>query len=109
MLPHRTRQVFVISFFIDRVEIKTHTVVDLWGSKVTKLLLEKRLVVARVLTRYVDQHTDTDGNEAVLAALEKWIDLKPTRIASKELYSPQSLFLRLFRATTFTDIAKKKT
>ena len=60
----------------------------------TKLLLEKRLVVARVLTRYVDQHTDTDGNEAVLAALEKWIDLKPTRIASKELYSPQSLFLR---------------
>jgi hypothetical protein len=60
----------------------------------TKLPFEKRLVVARVLTRYVDQRTNTDGNEAVLAALEKWIDLKPTRIASKALYSPKSLSLR---------------
>jgi hypothetical protein len=54
----------------------------------TKLPFRKRLVVARVLTRYVDQHTDTGGNEEViaalevLAALEKWIDLNPTRIAS---------------------------
>ena len=43
-----------------------------------QLPFEKRLVVARVLTKYVDQHTG--GNEAVIAALEKWIDLNPTRL-----------------------------
>ena len=38
----------------------------------TRLPFGTRLVVARVLARYVHQCTDADCNEAVLAALEKW-------------------------------------
>jgi len=43
----------------------------------TKQSFEQRLVVARVLNRYVQQRAQLDWNKAVLAALEKWIDKKP--------------------------------
>jgi hypothetical protein len=39
----------------------------------TKLSFGKKLVVARVLNRYVNQSAYLDYNKPVLAALEKWI------------------------------------
>jgi hypothetical protein len=40
----------------------------------TKLSFGKKLVVARVLNRYVEQSAYVDYNKAVLSALEKWIN-----------------------------------
>ena len=47
----------------------------------TRQTFEQRLVVARVLNRYVRQRVQVDWNRAVLAALEKWIGKKQKRIA----------------------------
>jgi hypothetical protein len=43
------------------------------GSEMTKLSFKKKLIVARVLNRYVEQSAYVDYNKAVLSALEKWI------------------------------------
>ena len=48
----------------------------------TKLSLDQRLVVARVLTRYLDQGSPAYWDRGVLAALEKWIEEKSERVAS---------------------------
>jgi hypothetical protein len=48
----------------------------------TKLSFGQKLVVARVLNRYVEQGAYVDYNKSVLVALEKWIGQKSRLIQS---------------------------
>lgn len=47
----------------------------------TKQSFGQRLVVARVLYRYAEQHAGLDLNKNVVTALERWIGDKPQRAA----------------------------
>ncbi|HUX20583.1 MAG TPA: hypothetical protein VMW69_05035 [Spirochaetia bacterium] len=44
-----------------------------------KQSMEERAVVVRVLNRYATHHDEEDWNAPVIAALEKWIGMKPRR------------------------------
>ena len=46
----------------------------------TTLPFHQRFVVARVLARHAERRTDTDYDDAVRAALGKWVDLETLQI-----------------------------
>ena len=60
----------------------------------TTLPFHQRFVVARVLARHAERRTDTDYDDAVLAALGKWVDLEPLQITVLPPSLPQTLLLQ---------------